>query len=182
MCNVFIFPTDTVYGIGCSIYDQEAQKKIYEIKGRDFNKPLAVLCANLEQIEEIAVVDDFARRLILNYLPGGLTLILKSKPKIQQIINSETIGVRIPNHLQALEILREKGPMTTTSVNQSGEPPLNDYHKIVEKYGKFVKKVWEPLKNQRVSMVSSTVVNLTVSPIQVVRQGEIKLEDILKFQ
>ena len=80
--RVIIFPTDTVYGIGTQILDLEGIEKIYQIKHRPKEKPLACLCANLKQIEDIAYVSDDARKLIKEFLPGGLTLILKTKEDI----------------------------------------------------------------------------------------------------
>lgn len=96
--NVIIFPTDTVYGIGASVYDQDGIRRIYEIKHRPLNKPLAVLCSSVEQIEEIAYLTDDARKLIKAFLPGALTIILRSKDKIKESMGLETIGVRIPNY------------------------------------------------------------------------------------
>ena len=84
MNKLIIFPTDTVYGIGCSIYDIYNIDRIYDIKKRDKSKPLACLCASLEQIKSIAYVNDLAIKLINKYLPGGLTLILKSKEEVKE--------------------------------------------------------------------------------------------------
>ena len=78
MSKVIIFPTDTVYGIGTPIFDIEGIERIYNIKHRPKEKPLACLCANLEQIESIAYVTKDAKKLIDKYLPGALTLILNS--------------------------------------------------------------------------------------------------------
>ena len=85
MNKLIIFPTDTVYGIGCSIYDIYNIDRIYEIKKRDKSKPLACLCASIEQIKSIAYVDELAAKLINKYLPGGLTLILKAKQEVKEI-------------------------------------------------------------------------------------------------
>ena len=79
---VIIFPTDTVYGIGTKIFDIDGINKIYEIKKRPNDKPLACLCASLEQIKEIAVVTKEAEALIKKFLPGALTIILESKPDV----------------------------------------------------------------------------------------------------
>ena len=81
MSKVIIFPTDTVYGIGTPIFDIEGIDRIYEIKKRPRTKPLACLCANLEQIDSIAFVDEQAKKLINKFLPGPLTLILNAKDK-----------------------------------------------------------------------------------------------------
>lgn len=67
--KIIIFPTDTVYGLGCSIYDKESLKTVYNIKQRDFNKPISVLCSSLEQIEEIAIIDEKIKKLISYFWP-----------------------------------------------------------------------------------------------------------------
>ena len=114
MNKVLIFPTDTVYGMGVSIYDKEGQDAIYQIKGRPANKRLSVLCASLEDVEKIAVLTDDAIKLINHYMPGALTIILKSKEEIVSNYIYDTIAVRIPNHPVALRVLKENGPMATT--------------------------------------------------------------------
>ena len=105
MSKVLIFPTDTVYEIGTPIDDLEGIKRIYSIKNRPLDKPLACLCDSLEQIQSIAIVDSNALKLIEKLLPGPLTIILKAKPEIKQLIGYDTIGVRIPMHRGALTIL-----------------------------------------------------------------------------
>ncbi len=174
MNKVIIFPTDTVYGIGTSIKNTEGIQRIYQIKHRDYKKPLACLCANLEQIEEIAEVDDFARNLILKYMPGALTIILKSKDWVFQTIGYSTIGVRIPKHSLAIQILQEYGPMLTTSVNESGETPLNEYDLIVKEYQNKVDFIYS--SDEKSSNVSSTVVSCIDGDRKILRQGEIVIE------
>ncbi|HHT55361.1 MAG TPA: threonylcarbamoyl-AMP synthase, partial [Acholeplasma sp.] len=79
MNKIIIFPTDTVYGIGASLYDLDNINKIYEIKGRSFDKQLPVLCSSIEQIESFAVIDNNVLKLAKAFWPGALTLILKTK-------------------------------------------------------------------------------------------------------
>ena len=178
MGKLIIFPTDTVYGIGCSIFDIDNINKIYEIKHRSKDKPLACLCANIEQIESIAIIKDDAKKLINKFLPGALTLILNSKDEVINKIGYKTIGVRIPNSKVALDILNENGPMLTTSVNDSGMTPLNEYEEIKEKYGNLVDEIYKP--NSKSSNISSTVVSILNNDVKILREGEISKEDILK--
>ncbi len=177
--SVIIFPTDTVYGIGCSIYDKDSQLKIYKIKNRPLDKPLAVLCSSVKQIDEIAYIDENAKKIINKFLPGALTVIIKAKEDIVNITGLKTIGVRIPNYKIALNILEEVGPMTTTSVNESGRSPLNDYEIIKKEYEKIVDKIIAP-NNEKTSNVSSTIVDLTTPTPKLIRQGEISFEEIIK--
>lgn len=175
MNRLIIFPTDTVYGIGCSIYDTENQEKIFKIKRRPKNRPLAVLCASMEQIKKIAYVSDDASKLIAEFLPGPLTLILPAKEEIKELLGQSTIGVRIPNSTIALQILSEMGPMTTTSVNESGSVPLNEYETICKAYVDCVDYIYEPAGQS--SNIASTVVT-TIPCIKMIREGAISLEQI----
>lgn len=178
MSKVIIFPTDTVYGIGCPIFDVEGIKKIYEIKHRSLDKPLACLCSSLEQIQNIAVVDEKIKKLIQTFMPGALTLILKSKPEVEQKIGYKTIGVRIPDSVVAKNILEQNGPMLTTSVNESGMPPLNSYDEIVQSYGEIVKEIYPPLEPS--SKQASTVIDITHSEPKMLREGCISLDELNK--
>jgi len=177
--EVIIFPTDTVYGIGASAFDKKAQDKIYDIKRRPESKRLSILCASVNDIEKIAYVTDDARKLISKYMPGGLTLILKTKEEVVSESIHETVGVRIPNSKIALSILRETGPLANSSVNYSGEAPLNDYSEIVKEFGDKVSKVYPT--NEISSNVSSTVINMTTNPISLIREGSIKFKEILDY-
>lgn len=169
--KTIIFPTDTVYGLGTKMGDKEGINKIIDIKKRDPFKKIAVLCANLEQIEEICYVDEKAKKIIKEFLPGPLTIILKGK-------EYETIGVRIPNNEIALKILLDNGPMATTSVNLSGEEPINEPQIIKEKFGDLVDAMYLD-DNISFSGVSSTVLDLT-NGLEIIREGQVKLDDIMK--
>lgn len=174
--KLYIFPTDTVYGIGAKLYDKSAIDEIYNIKGRDFNKPISVLCSNIEQIKEFAIMTNDALIIANNFWPGALTIILKTNDKYYSITKEETIGVRIPNHKKALKLINELGPLKTTSINKSGEEPLNDYNSIYERYNKENIHIYK--NDEEISKVSSTVIDLT-NNLKVIREGDIKLNDIL---
>lgn len=173
MGRVIIFPTDTVYGIGTQIFDLEGINRIYKIKNRSYDKPLACLCSSIEQINEIAYLNDKAIDLINKYMPGALTIILKSKDIVKNKIGYDTIGVRIPNNKIALNILNEFGPMLTTSVNESGNVALNEYDDIVNEYNDLVDYIYNT--DGVSSNISSTVVLCVDDNIKILRQGEIKL-------
>lgn len=174
--NVIIFPTDTVYGMGTSYKNKEGIKRIYEIKGRDFNKPLAILISDLDQIKEDAYIHESAYKLASKFWPGGLTMILKSKEAYALESGEKTIAVRVPNHPTALELIQMYGPLKTTSVNYSNEAPMNDYDSIVKVFGNQVDKVY--VNHEKISTVSSTVVDLTQEEPIIIRLGEITLDDI----
>lgn len=176
MGRVIIFPTDTVYGIGTPIFDLEGIKRIYEIKNRPKDKPLACLCANINQIKSIAYTTELADKLIIKFLPGALTIILKTKDEVKAKIGYETIGVRIPNNPKALSILIENGPMLTTSVNSSGDVPLNEYNQIVDEYSDLVDEIYPTTTES--SNISSTIISIMDNEIKIIREGQISLKQI----
>ena len=114
--GVLAFPTDTVYGLGASVDDEVAQKRIYQIKGRPVGLPLILMVAAESQLEGLVHVDSRAEAYIRRWWPGPLTLILHAK-------GGGTLGVRIPKHKVALELLRHAGPLMTTSANLHGQEP-----------------------------------------------------------
>lgn len=176
---ILIFPTDTVYGIGTPIFDIDGINKIYEIKHRSKDKPLACLCASLKQIDDIAILSDVSKRIINKFLPGPLTLILESKPEVKEKIGYPTIGVRIPNNKLAISLLNKHGAMLTTSVNESGEAALNDYNKIKEVYGDLVDEIY--YDDEPSSSVASTVVKINGDEVVILREGAISKSDIEKL-
>ncbi|MBI2629894.1 threonylcarbamoyl-AMP synthase [Candidatus Pacearchaeota archaeon] len=127
--KIFIYPTDTIYGIGCNALDEKAVNKIREIKHRDI-KPFSVIAPSFDWINENLIVDtDLDLR---KYLPGKYTLILKKKnPSFLSNVSSlETLGVRIPDNDFTKKIQKINLPFITTSVNFSGQPPANKISEI----------------------------------------------------
>lgn len=122
--SVFIYPTDTIYGLGCNALNKEAVNRIKEIKSRDKNKPLSVIAPSKEWIFENLIAD---KKTVDKYLPGAYTLILKKKNKdfLSYVSQTETLGVRIPNHEFTQLIQKVNVPFITTSVNLSGEAPAS---------------------------------------------------------
>ena len=114
--GVVAFPTDTVYGLGASADDELASKRIYQIKGRPAGLPLILMVAAESQLEGLVHVDSRAEAMMRRWWPGPLTLVLHA-------IGGGTLGVRIPKHKVALELLRPAGPLMTTSANLHGEEP-----------------------------------------------------------
>ena len=178
--DVIIFPTDTVYGIGASIFSPKALDKIFEIKNRPTDKSLIVLCANKVQLEEIVgplSVD--VKKIIDAFLPGGLTLILKCYMSLPEEITrgKQTIGVRIPDHPLALELLKEFGPLATTSANISGEPSptkIDRLNPVIQR----VNYVFDDGETKQ--QIPSTILDCTKDEFVILREGAITLEEIQK--
>ncbi len=127
------FPTDTVYGVGCRAFDAAAVERLYEVKQRRHDKPIPILVAGPDQLDLLArEVTPLARRLIERFWPGALTLILKRRPELPDVIcaGGDTIAVRMPGHVLTLALIQEVGePLATTSANRSGmQSPLDAEH------------------------------------------------------
>ena len=122
--KIFIYPTDTIYGLGCNAENKEAVEKIKQIKKRDKDKPLSVIAPSLEWISQNLIIDFDINK----YLPGPFTIILKKKDLsfLSHVSSVETLGVRIPDNPFTKEIQKARVPFITTSVNLTGEPFLID--------------------------------------------------------
>lgn len=178
MNNVLIFPTDTVYGLGTPYLNKDGLNKIYEIKGRDFNKPVAILISNFEQANQIAIIHDNALKVAKHFWPGGLTIVFNSTKSYYNVSGEKTIGLRMPNHKLALDLIHSYGPLKTTSVNYSNQAPLNDYKIIKKTFGKLVDQVYP--NTQSLTQVSSTVIDFTHDLPSLIRLGDVTLEEIMK--
>ncbi|HVR39317.1 MAG TPA: L-threonylcarbamoyladenylate synthase [Thermoanaerobaculia bacterium] len=123
--GVVLLPTDTIYGLHAIATDPRAVDRIVELKGRDDTKPFVVLAASIEQLEELGIA---ARPEILQALssiwPGPLTAILSLRQPISASRNKSSLAVRIPDLAWLRDLLRETGPLISTSANRSGEPPI----------------------------------------------------------
>lgn len=176
--GVIIFPTDTVYGIGCNPYDANAVKKIYEIKSREKIKSLPVLVSSIEIVKQISIIDEFTEKIIKKYWPGPLTLILKLKDKnLKESLNLEDkIAVRIPNSVCTLKLLNKCNLLVGTSANVSGDSSFTDPQecmKNVKNYDIFVDGGTITSKGE------STIIEIENEKIHVIREGALKKEDIV---
>ena len=175
--GVIIFPTDTVYGIGCNPYDSNAVKKIYEIKSREKIKSLPVLASSIQIVKEISIIDEFTEKIIKKYWPGPLTLILKLKDKnLKKSLNLEDkIAVRIPNSECTLKLLNKCNLLVGTSANISGDSSFTDPQecmKNVKNYDVFVDGGTITSKGE------STIIEIKNEKIHIIREGALKKEDI----
>lgn len=122
--GLVVLPTDTVYGLAARAASDGAVRRIYAAKGRAFDKPLQLLVASLELVEAVAKLSPLDRARAARFLPGGLTLVLEALPACPLSVRAggATVGVRVPAHPFALEVLRRLGePVAATSANRSSE-------------------------------------------------------------
>jgi L-threonylcarbamoyladenylate synthase len=134
--EIFIYPTDTIYGIGCDAENKVLVKKIRVIKNRD-NSPFSVIAPSINWILENCEAD---KNQVMKYLPGPYTLILKKKKKefLSHVSENEFLGVRIPNHEFTKILQKLEKPIITTSVNLKSEKPAN---KITEINPKIIEQI-----------------------------------------
>ncbi|MDY3195606.1 MAG: L-threonylcarbamoyladenylate synthase [Paracholeplasma sp.] len=175
--SVVIFPTDTVFGLACRLYDDEAIDKIHQIKKDDPNHYYAVLCDTVVSVNDLAVIDKRARALMLTFWPGPLTLILNSTLAHKERSGFDKIGVRIPNHEAALDLIKKNGPLITTSLNIDGSSEVLGIDEIKEQFTGVVDYIYEEY-NAFYLNITSTTVDLTGSEIKYLRIGSITQEQI----
>jgi L-threonylcarbamoyladenylate synthase len=166
--GVIAFPTDTVYGLGASADDEVACKRIYQIKGRPVGMPLILMVAAESQLEGLVHVDSRAEAMMRRWWPGPLTLILHA-------IGGGTLGVRIPKHEVALELLRHAGPLMTTSANLHGKDPAMDAEEAEKLSGVMAVVDGGPATGG----TASSVLDLTGPEPHVLREGAIPTPELL---
>ena len=183
--NLIIYPTDTVSGVGGIIESDESIAKIYKAKERSFKSPLIVLVSDVSKIEKIAYIEEKNRekieKLIKEFWPGGLTIILNKKDNVPDIMVSggKTVGVRMPNLDTALKIIEAAGGLLpTTSANISGETTPRSYDELSEEFKERVEILVDggrcPIGN------ASTIIDMSDKP-KILRTGAISIEDIEKI-
>lgn len=180
-----VYPTDTSYGLAVDATNLKAVKKLYRLKGRNFKKPIHVIIprSHLHTVP-YASINNAARKLIKKFWPGPLTIVLplKAKGKSWQMLSAGTgtIGIRLPNHKIALDLVKKFGkPITTTSANISGGP---DCYSIAEVEKQFAKSKIKPdfyLDGGRLpKRKPSTIVSLVGGYVKILREGPISKKQI----
>lgn len=174
------YPTDTVFGLGAHLFMPEAVARIYRVKGREEDKPIAVLLAEVGDLDRVAAnVPKGARLLGERYWPGALTLVLPAREEIPRVVlaGGTTIGVRAPDHAVARALIAATGvPLATTSANRSGERSPTTTEQVLEQLDGLVEFV---VSGHCPGGVESTVVSLAVDPPAILRVGAIPANEIV---
>jgi len=168
--EVIAYPTDTVYGLGCDLFNKKAIDRLYQIKGLDRSQMLAFVCQDLADVSKYAIVQNDVYRLLKKYLPGPYCFILESTREVPRVIQSKrkTVGVRIPNHPVALAICKELGrPIISSTASRHGEPGNPDPNDIDDVFPGLALV----LDAGPGGTEPTSVVDLTTNPPQVVRRG-----------
>lgn len=168
-------PTDTVYGIGADPFNDGAVARLFELKGRPEHKPIGLLVASVEQAKQIGEIEGFANDLASRHWPGALTLVVAPKVILADWIGDaqrQTVGLRVPDHPVAIELLSRLGPLAVTSANVSGGPEsMSD----VDAFAVFGERVRVYLEGSATGGESSTVVDATGSKLVVLRHGPVRV-------
>ncbi len=174
--GIIAFPTDTVFGLGC-IMDEKAMRKIYLAKGRDFNKPLPMMCDSLDMIRKVAILNDKAEKIIRKFTPGALTVIVKKKEEVPDFVSqgNKTIGIRIPDDEWILELINTIGrPIMVTSANISNKGSLLKWEDV---FAAMNKKIDGIVCADARGEKASTIVDLS-DDIKILREGPISLDEL----
>ncbi len=169
--GVIAYPTDTIYGIGCDIFNRKGVRKIYQIKQRDPRKPFSFICADLSDVSNYAQVSNFAYKIMRRHLPGPYTFVLEATRAVPDLLTTrqKTVGIRIPDNPIALSIVRELGhPLVTTSANLSGDHVMNDPQDIDQQLGRQLEMV---IDGGILTGDPSTVISLIDDRVELLREG-----------
>lgn len=171
--GVIAYPTDTVYGFGCSLYNKKAIERIYQIKRSEKNRPFSFICADLKDISLYSRVSNYGYKTMKRLLPGPYTFILegtKLVPKIMLNPKRKTAGIRVPNHPIALVLVQELGhPIISTSATLPGGGILYDPADIDQKLGKLLDLI---IDGGILVSEPSSVIDLTEDAPKIIRQGK----------
>ncbi len=178
--ELVVYPTDTLYGIGCSIYQKKAIEQLYRLKGKSKFEPMSLICGSIRQAAEYTYISNFAFRVLKRCFPGPFTVVLQARKEIARLMLSRRmeIGVRIPEALVCRQL-----------VEQLGHPILNSSVVMEEQMGMYGEMSLDPDIEEAAALLldagplpefrESTVVRILDNEIEVIREGRGPL-DVLR--
>ena len=177
--GVVAFPTDTVYGLGAMAFDEDGIMRLYLIKRRNHSKAIAVLISGIDELERVAdSPSKEAINLAEHFWPGPLTLVLPRHPEMPDSLSTTaTIGVRVPDHPAALELLKMVGPLAVTSANLSEEQNAHTAENVLEQLSGRVHLILDGGKTP--GGIPSTVIDCSKPEIEILRPGPLKENELL---
>jgi len=170
--GVIGYPTDTIYGVGCDLFNQEAIRKIHRLKKLEDKKPLSFICSDLKDISRYAYVSNYAYKMMKRLLPGPYTFVLKATKLVPKIAMTKqnTVGIRIPDNKICLTLVKELGhPIISTSVYKPDEGLFNEPAEIEERFGKQLDLV---IDGGVIVAEHSSIIDLTGDSPKVIRKGK----------
>lgn len=172
---VICYPTDTVYGIGCDIFNQKAVKRIYQLKQRPLSgRPFSFMCPSLKELSTYAHISNAGYRIMKKGLPGPFTFVLPAAKIVPKIMTTKqkTVGIRVPDHAVCLALLAALGnPMLTTSAAIDPEaPPLMEAYEVEENFGRQVDLIID--SGPLLYSTPSTIISLVGDQPEILRLGK----------
>jgi len=177
--GVIGYPTDTIYGVGCDLFNPEAIRKIHQLKKLEKKKPLSFICSDLKDISRYAYVSNSTYKMMKRLLPGAYTFVLKATKLVPKIAMTKqnTVGIRIPDNKICLALVKELGhPIISTSVYKPDEGLYNDPAEIEERFGKQLNLV---IDGGVIVAEHSSIIDLADDVPKIIRKGK---GDISLFQ
>ncbi len=177
--GVFIYPTDTIYGFGANPFNEEAVKKVNEIKGRELGKMYILLVRSIEDIlKYVELKSEKHMDFLISIWPNPVSVILNLNKNTQHLLNSENAAFRIPNNRFCLRLLSEiKMPLISTSVNKSNQTPLIEPYQIANDFASEVDAVF--FTEKKSFYESSTIIDLSSGKLQLIREGKVKFDELM---
>lgn len=180
--GVICYPTDTMYGLGCDIFNQKAVKRVHEIKQRPKHKPFSFMCASLADISQYAHVSSPAYRLLRRHLPGPYTMVLPGSKLVPNIMltKQKTVGIRMPQSPICFALITELGnPLLTTSALRENQEAPTDVFAVEELFGSQVDLI---IDGGEVFAEPSTVISLVNELPEILREGKGDIAPFLERQ
>jgi len=178
--SVFIYPTDTIYGFGGNPFNEMTIKKISEVKGKNNWRRYIFLISDIEMLKSYADINsekylDF----VLSIWPNPVSIIFKLNKKYQELLQGETGAFRIPNHRFCYKLISKiKMPLISTSVNRTGNEPLNHPSLIIQEFANEVDAIF--FSDKKSFFEASTLIDLSKDEPVLVREGKIKFVELMK--
>lgn len=176
--GVIAFPTETVYGLGVFFDDFEAYNLLNKVKNRPEDKPYTMMLGKVEDIEKYGEIDGEIRKIINSFMPGPITILVKAKDIVPGYVTHNTgiIGLRVPGMPEICEMINYVGkPLLVPSANKSGEKPAIDNEEVKAIFNNELSYI---LEGKAGCQKPSTLVDLTVKPFKIYREGPISKADI----
>lgn len=175
--GLLAFPTETVFGFGVVYDNEDAYKKLVNVKKRPPEQPFTVMCSDIEDLSKLAYLNEKAIKLINKFMPGQITLIVKAKEGLPPFAVSKdgNIGIRIPNYDIIRELIREvKKPLLVPSANRHGERPALNAQEVIDNFSNEIDGI---ILGDTISNVPSTIV-LIDKEVRIIREGSISKDEI----
>lgn len=178
--KIFIYPTDTIYGFGANPFDEFAVERLNEIKGRSDDKKYILLHDSFQSVlKYVEIISEKHYDFLMSIWPNPISVILNLNSKTSKLLNSKNAAFRIPHHSFCQKLTRNiQTPLISSSVNRSGNPPLNEYSLINAEFNNDVDVIF--YSEKKTFVAASTIIDLTDDEPKLIREGKISYNDILK--